>query len=155
VNKSNRVFAAICLGVSLWLILESSKYNYTVKYTPGPGFFPFWLGVALSMFSIALLIETIFKRKGGKHLNEPTRMPAKHSLYRVGLITLFTAAVSLLMTSLGFVLSTILFVSVILFSMERIPAVRSVITGLAMSACIYLIFEYWMEIGLPAGFWRF
>ncbi len=154
-NKSNRVFAIICLGVSLWLILESFKYNYTVKYTPGPGFFPFWLGVVLSLFSIALLLETIFKGRHGKKASEPSLMPEKHSLYRVGLITLFTAAISLLMTSLGFVLSVILFVSVILFSMERVPVVRSVITGLAMSACIYLIFEYWMEISLPAGLWGF
>ena len=154
-NKSNRAFSIICLGISLWLILESFKYNYTVKYTPGPGFFPFWLGVVLSFFSIALFMETIFKRKGGKNTSESRIMQEKHSLYRVGLITFFTAAVSLLMTSLGFVLSVILFVSVILFSMERVPVVRSVITGLAMSACIYLIFEYWMEIGLPAGFWGF
>lgn len=154
-NKSNRVFSIICLGVSLWLILESFRYNYTVKYTPGPGFFPFWLGVVLSIFSIALLIETIFKKNGGKNLKESSLMPEKHSLYRVGLITLFTAGVSLLMTSLGFVLSVILFVSVILFFMERVPVVRSVITGLTMSVCFYLIFEYWMEIGLPSGFWRF
>lgn len=154
-NKSNRVFSIICLGVSLWLVLESFKYNYTVKYTPGPGFFPFWLGVVLSLFSIALLVETIFKKNGGKNLKESSLMPGKHSLYRVGLITLFTAGASLLMTSLGFVLSVILFVSVILFFMEKVPVVRSVITGLTMSVCFYLIFEYWMEIGLPSGFWRF
>lgn len=153
-NKGNMVFSIICLGVSLWLLLESSNYNYIVKYTPGPGFFPFWLGVVLSLFSIALLIETCIK-KGGKNLNEPRRLPGRQVLYRVGEITLLTAGFAMLMTSLGFVLSVILFVSVILFFMERVPVVRSVITGLIMSACVYLIFEYWMEIGLPAGFLGF
>ena len=42
-NKSDRVFSVICLGISLWLILESTKYNYTVKYTPGPVPPPFWM----------------------------------------------------------------------------------------------------------------
>ena len=153
-NKGNRVFSIICLGISLWLILESSNYNYMVKYTPGPGFFPFWLGVVLSLFSLALLIET-FRRKGGKHLDEPRRLPERRVLYRVGLITLLTAGFALLLTSLGFVLSAFLFVAGILFFLERVPAVRSVITGLFMSACIYLIFEYWMEIGLPAGLFGF
>jgi putative tricarboxylic transport membrane protein len=153
-NKGNRVFSIICLGISLWLILESSNYNYMVKYTPGPGFFPFWLGVVLSLFSIALLIET-FRKKGGKNLNEPSRLPGRQALYRVGEITLLTAGFALLMTSLGFVLSAFLFVSGLLFFMERVPVVRSLITGLIMSACVYLIFEYWMEIGLPAGFWGF
>jgi putative tricarboxylic transport membrane protein len=153
-NKGNRVFSIICLVISLWLILESSKYNYMVKYTPGPGFFPFWLGVVLSPFSMALLIET-FRKKGGRTLNEPRRLPERQVLYRVGLITLLTAGFALLMTSLGFVLSAFLFVSGLLFFLERVPAVRSVITGLVMSACVYLIFEYWMEIGLPAGLFGF
>ncbi len=117
-KKGNRVFSIMCLGISLWLILESSKYNYVVKYTPGPGFFPFWLGLVLSAFSIALLIET-FLEKGGKHPKEPRRLPGKHALYRVGEITLFIAGFSLLMTSLGFVLSVMLFVSGLLFFMEN------------------------------------
>jgi putative tricarboxylic transport membrane protein len=153
-NQGNMVFSIICLGVSLWLILESSNYNYIVKYTPGPGFFPFWLGVVLALFSTALLIETCIK-KGRKNPDEPSRLPGRQVLYRVGLITLLTAGFAILMTSLGFVLSVILFVSGILFFMERVPAVRSVITGLIMSACVYLIFEYWMQIGLPAGFLGF
>jgi hypothetical protein len=153
-KKGNLVFSIGCLGISLWLILESFKFNYIVKYTPGPGFFPFWLGLILSVFSIALLIETLTKKRGN-YLKEPDCLPGKQSLYRVGEITLFTAGFSLLMTSLGFVLSVTLFVSGLLFFMEKIPFVRSVITGLMMSACVYLIFEYWMEIGLPAGFLGF
>ena len=58
-NKANRVFSVICLGISLWLILESSKYNYVVRYTPGPGFFPFWVGIVLALFSTALLSRNI------------------------------------------------------------------------------------------------
>jgi len=146
-NKGNMVFSIICLGVSLWLVLESSNYNYIVKYTPGPGFFPLWLGVVLALFSTALLIETFIKKSG----NEPRRLPGRQALYRVGGITLLTAGFTLLMTSIGFLLSAILFVSVILFFMERVPVVRTVITSLIMSSCVYLIFEYWMEIGLPSG----
>ena len=153
-KKGDRVFSIICLGISLWLILESSNYHYLVKYTPGPGFFPFWVGVVLSLFSIMLLIET-FRKKGARSLNEPRRLPERPVLYRVGLITLLTAGFALLMTSLGFALSAFLFVSGILFFLERVPAVRSVITGLVMSGCTYLIFEYWMEIGLPVGLFGF
>ena len=153
-NKGNRVFSVICLGISLWLILESSNYNYVVKYTPGPGFFPFWLGVVLALFSAALLIET-FLKKARKEPNEPRRLPERQALYRVGEITLLTAGFALLMTSLGFALSVVCFVAVILHFLERVTLVRSLLTGLIMSSCVYLIFEYWMQIGLPVGFWRF
>ncbi len=153
-NNGNRVFAVICLGVSLWLILESSNYNYIVKYTPGPGFFPFWLGVVLSLFSTALLVETFIKKRG-KDLNGPRHLPERQALYRVGEITLLTAGFALVMTSLGFVLTVICFVAVILYFLERTTLVRSLLTGLIMSSCVYLIFEYWMEINLPAGFLGF
>ncbi|MCJ7664912.1 MAG: tripartite tricarboxylate transporter TctB family protein [Desulfobacterales bacterium] len=154
-NKGNRVFSIVCLGISLWLVLGSFEYNYTVKYTPGPGFLPFWVGIILSLFSIALFIETFIKTRSGKNLNEPPRMPGRKILYRVGGVILLTAGVAVLMTYLGFVLNATLFVSGILFLMERVSVVRSVIIGLAMSVSLYLIFEYWMEIGLPAGFLGF
>ena len=153
-NKANRVFSLICLGISLWLILESSNYNYTVKYTPGPGFFPFWLGIVLALFSAALLGETFYK-KAGKTLGESRHPVGRQQLYRVGEITLLTAGFALLMTSLGFVLSVVCFVAVILHFLERVTLVRSVLAGVIMSSCIYLIFEYWMEIGLPSGRWGF
>jgi putative tricarboxylic transport membrane protein len=152
--KADRVFAVICLGISLWLILESSNYNYTVRYTPGPGFFPFWLGIVLSLFSTALVVET-FLKKGGNNRSEPGRLPERQALYRVGGITLLTAGFALVMTSLGFVLTVICFVAAILYFLERVALVRSLLTGLIMSSCIYLIFEYWMQIGLPAGRWGF
>lgn len=152
-NKGNRVFSIICLGLSCWLILESLKYKYIVKYTPGPGFFPFWLGIVLLGFSIVLLVET-FRGKGDKNSDAP-RLPPRHSLYRVGLITLFTAGLALLMTPLGFVPGVILFVTVILCLLEKVAIVKGVVTGLIMSICIYLIFEYWMEIGLPPGLMGF
>jgi len=153
-NKANRVFSVICLGISLWLILESSKYNYVVRYTPGPGFFPFWVGVVLALFSTALLIET-FLKKAGKKLTDPPNLPGRQVLYRVGEITLLTAGFALLMNSLGFVLSVVCFVAVILHLLERVRLVRSLLTGVIMSSCVYLIFEHWMQIGLPAGFWGF
>jgi putative tricarboxylic transport membrane protein len=153
-NKANRVFSVICLGISLWLILESSKYNYVVRYTPGPGFFPFWVGIVLALFSTALLIET-FLKKAGKELKYPPNLPGRQVLYRVGEITLLTAGFALLMTSLGFVLSVICFVAVILHFLERVTLVRSLLTAVIMSSCVYLIFEYWMQIGLPAGLWGF
>lgn len=154
-NKSNRVFAIVCLGMSLWLVLESSNYHYTVKYTPGPGFFPFWLGVVLALFSIALLIETV-RKKGTRDPKEPSRQLEWQALCRIGAITLLTVVFAVLMSSpLGFALSAALFIAVILCSLERVTVVKSVITGLIMSGCVYLVFEYWMEIGLPAGFLGF
>lgn len=151
-NKGNRVFALISIGIGVWLILESLRYNYMVKYTPGPGFMPFWVGVILLLFAVALLFESFPKKD---QTEKKALLPDRHALYRVGLIALVTAGLSLLMTTLGFTLSVIVFVSVILYFLEKMTLAGSLITGLIMSACIYFIFEYWMEIGLPPGPWGF
>jgi len=152
-KKSDRVFSLICIGLSFWLILESLKYDFLEKYTPGPGFMPFWIGVVLFIFAIALLMET-FVKKNGEGLKTQL-LPPRHSLYRLGLIMLITVGFALVMNFLGFTLSVILFVSAILFFMEGINIIKSVVTGLAFSVCIFLIFQYWMEVNLPIGVWGF
>lgn len=152
-NTGNRVFSIICVGISIWLILESFRFNYMVKYTPGPGFMPFWIGLVLLIFAIAQFIET-FKKRGGKE-DRARRLPAKHSMYRLGLIMLITAGMALLMNSLGFTLAVILFVSTILYFMENINIIRSIITGVIFGACTFLVFQYWLELSLPTGLWGF
>ena len=152
-NKGDRVFSIICFGLSLWLILESFKYDYTVKYTPGPGFLPFWLGVVLAIFAIAQMIET-FKRKGLAEVHQ-SRLPPVSSLYRIGLIMIITTGAAIVMNSLGFVLTVFLFVFVILFVLEGVNIIKSFVSGLIFSGCIFLIFQYWMEIELPRGFWDY
>lgn len=149
-NKGDRVFSLICFGLSLWLILESFRYDYTVKYTPGPGFLPFWIGVVLAIFAAAQMIET-YKRKSVDEVQK-SPLPPIRSLFRIGLIMLITTAAAVVMNSLGFVLTVFLFVFVILFVLEGVNFVRSLVTGLIFSGCIFLIFQYWMEIELPRGF---
>ena len=148
-NTGNRVFAIICLGISLWLMLESLQYKYMVKYTPGPGFMPFWIGVVLAIFSLALLLETV--KKQGSQKRDLRCLPARHSLYRLGWIMLITAGLTLVMSYLGFTLSVILFVPIILYFLEEVHLIRSVITGILFGAGVFLVFRYWLDLNLPTG----
>jgi putative tricarboxylic transport membrane protein len=148
-KKGDRIFAIIGLGLSLWMILESLKYDYLTTYTPGPGFHPFWLGVCLALLSLALLFNT-FMRKKSKG-DESGRLPGKKSLLRVGLILLFTGGFALSMTLLGFVPTVTLFVFVILFVLERYTLFKSILYGILMSGAVLLIFRVWLDVDLPKG----
>jgi hypothetical protein len=149
VKRGDRVFAVIGLGLSLWLILESLKFDYKTTYTPGPGFHPFWLGVCLGVLSLLLLFNT-FTRKGRKEDIE-TRLPKKKSLLRVGLILLLTAGFALSMTRLGFVLTVTVFVFLILFVLERYTLIKSIFYSIIMSGAVLLVFRYWLNVDLPKG----
>ncbi len=70
---------------------------------------------------------------------------------RVGLIILFTAGFALSLTTLGFILTVILFVFLILFVLERYTLFKSILYSCIMSGTIFLIFRYWLNVALPKG----
>ncbi|NIS61674.1 MAG: hypothetical protein GTO13_13520 [Proteobacteria bacterium] len=148
-KRGDRVFALICLGLSLWLILESLRFDYTTEFTPGPGFEPFWLGVALVLLSLFLILDT-FRRKGARK-DEEKRLPGLKSLSRVGLILVIMAGFAFSMITLGFVLTVFVFVSLILFVLEGVTLFKSIYYGIMFSGAIFLIFRYWMDVNLPKG----
>ena len=152
-KKADRIFALICLGLSGWLIHESFKYDYMTMYTPGPGFHPFWLGICLGLLSLYLLVDTC-RRKERKEETQ-SYLPEKKGLIRLGLIVLITAMLALLMTRLGFVLSSFIFIVLILFVLEKFRIAKSIFYGAAMSGAIFLIFRYWLEVDLPKGWFGF
>ena len=148
-KKGDRIFAVIGLGLSLWMILESLKYDYLTTYTPGPGFHPFWLGICLALLSLILLFNTFLRKKSKE--DKKSRMPGKKSLLRVGLILLFTASFALFMTRLGFVLTVAVFVFLILFVLERYSLLKSLLYGILMSGAVLLIFRVWLDVDIPKG----
>ena len=149
-KKGDRVFAIISLGLSLWIILESLRFDYLSEFGPGPGFKPFWLGIILAILSIALLINT-FVRKTGKEDQKP-RLPGTAALGRIGFIMLLTAGFALTLTTIGLPIAVFLYVAMILFTLEKISLLRSMFYGIMFSGSVYLIFSHWMEINFPVGF---
>ena len=85
-KKADRIFGVIGLGLALWSYLESTRLQYMTEFTPGPGFFPFWVGVVLALLSLYLIVST-YTRKPSEKDNKKV-LPEKHMLYRVGFIML-------------------------------------------------------------------
>lgn len=149
-RKADRVFGIIGLGLSLWCYLESTKFHFMTQFTPGPGFMPFWVGVALAILSTCLLLDT-FKRRPSKH-DEKKILPEKHALIRVATILLLLFGVKFSMNILGFPLTLAVFAAAILSILERYSIVKSVGYGIAYSAVTWFIFEYILAMGFPKGF---
>jgi len=148
-KKGDRVFSIICMGLSLWLILESRRFDYLSKFGPGPGFLPFWLGIILGLIALFAFVNT-FRWKRKYEGDEP-RLPGWGSLKRVGIIMLIMAGFALFVNSLGFILTMFFFVTILLFVLEGVGFLKSLFYGLTFSASVFLIFRYWMELDLPKG----
>jgi len=148
-RKGDGIFALICIGLSLWLILESLQLDYRSGFTPGPGFHPFWLGVALFIIALFLLIDVL--RCKGYEQEQESRLPGRQSLMRLAMIMLMLAGLTYAMMHIGFILAVFLFVSAILFVLEGVGFLKSVYYGLMFSGAIFFVFRYLMNVDLPRG----
>jgi putative tricarboxylic transport membrane protein len=133
------------------MILAAVRLPYGTIHNPGPGFFPFWLGVILGGMSIALFVQAT----RGKE-NERTLRNILEEDVRWGKVLLVLAALILyafLMDYIGFLIVTFLLMALLLRFIE--PRPWKVVIGWALAGSVgsYLIFDVWMKLRLPKGFW--
>ena len=55
----DRVFAAGICALGIYIVWSALTYGYMRGVVPGPGFFPFWVGVALIGLSVANLARSL------------------------------------------------------------------------------------------------
>lgn len=149
-RRADRIFGVVGLGLSLWCYLESTKFTYMARFTPGPGFMPFWVAVALALLSCYLIYDS-FKRAPSKR-DEKKILPHGRALTRVALILLLLFGVKFSMNLLGFPLTLAVFAAAILAVLERYSLAKSVGYGIAYAAVTWFIFEYLLAMGFPKGF---
>jgi putative tricarboxylic transport membrane protein len=148
-KKADRIFGVIGLGMALWSYLESTRLTYMTQFTPGPGFFPFWVGVVLALLSFYLIVETYIRKPSKK--DGAKVLPEKHMLYRVGFIMLMLVVVRYTMNFLGFPITLAIFTAAILLLLEHYSILKSVGYGIAYAGVTWLIFEYALSMGFPKG----
>lgn len=148
-RRADRIFGVIGLGLSLWCYLESTKFTYMARFTPGPGFMPFWVSVTLAILSCYLIYESFTRAPSKK--DDKKLLPEKHALYRVATILLLLFGVRFSMNFLGFPLTLALFTAAILWVLEKYGIVTSICCGIAYAAVTWLIFEYVLAMGFPKG----
>ncbi len=143
----DRVFGMICLGLSLWLIIEARRYEYLTRFTPGPGFAPFWVGVLLGLFSLYLIVDSYIRKN--KEKDEKQVLPGRSSLQRIGLIIIILVGYTLVLMPIGFLLSTLTLAFLLLYFLEKYSIGKSLLYSAIFSGGAFLLFQYWMEVELP------
>jgi hypothetical protein len=112
---------------------------------PGPGFLPFGLALILIALSIALLARS-WKREEQSVPFWPDRGWVRPLL---GVVIFLLYAVFL--PPLGFIPTTFLFLIFWMWVIERIRWATILPISMAVTAVLYLIFSYFLEVPLPGG----
>jgi hypothetical protein len=136
------VFLLLALGLAISVI--SWGYGFGSLRQPGPGLYPFFIGAAIAVFSLFILISEL--RSG---TSEPVL--DKEGARTLALMTLTFCLWIVAMPLLGYVvvslLATYAFCKIMKLEGWRKPLAVSAGTALF----IYALFDYWLYIDLPRG----
>jgi putative tricarboxylic transport membrane protein len=137
------------LGLFAFAIWKSLSLPLRDALGPGPGFFPFWLGLIGALLAGLLVIEVSRARDMGPPLAE--LIPESGALGRIAGVVVLLAAATFAFEPLGFRFT------ILAFSLLLLPAlgIRSPIAILAFaltaSLVVFHVFYHWLKVPLPIG----
>jgi putative tricarboxylic transport membrane protein len=140
------------LALAVFVCLISIPIGIGTFRTPGPGFLPFWAGVALGILSIAVVTISTLKRKEEGKISHLWKGLAWRNAMAV-MVSLFLY--TFLLSRLGYILVTSGLL-IFLFCLTRRERIWIKVGGALMTAVAsYLIFGVWLEVQLPKGIFGF
>lgn len=145
-RRVHQAGALVSLAFSLWVVQESRQYNYYTSLGPGPGFFPFWLGVSLGVLSAIWLGQVTLQRL---QPSEEGFLPDRGGVLRVVSIVVAVAIFGLFVNSVGFSLMMFLFLFFLLVALGRVNWLLTLAISLVGSFGLYYIFKNWLDVQLP------
>ncbi len=138
------IFDFFLAFLGVLIVVVSLTYGFGSLQRPGPGLYPFFIGVAVLLFSSFLVISEI-KSKGAAPLM--SRGGIKTFVSMVVIFSFWIVAMPLLGYVIVTFLATIAFAKVMRLEGWWKPLAVSVGTALF----IYLLFDCWLYIDLPRG----
>lgn len=145
IKISRIVLAFLLLLLGGAINRSSNSYGYSEYGSPGPGFFPFWIGLFLAI--VALLWGLIELRNPVDSQIEQELDPAGR--VRVLRILLAMMALTLLYEPLGYNLSIFGFMFILSSTMAPGSKKVNFLVSLVTSLGVYLVFENFLDVPLP------
>lgn len=138
------------LSIGIVVILLSSRYNMGTLSELGPGALPFGLGLVFVLLSAILLFRSWQVKTGHEQ-----RLPFGPKWRKVFLIILFLVLVTFLIESWGYLISVFLLTAIPMLIMDPKRWVSAMLLGVISSISSYVLFDIWLRVPLPKGFFYF
>jgi|SRR6476646_5655592 len=132
-----------------WIVLGLAVAGLSPRYVlfdaagPGGGFLPFLAGIILSACGVALLM--------GTSADSGTYWPRGSVLLRMGTVVIGLTAITLLVPHVGFVLTVVPVMVVLMQAIERQSWLGVLATSVASTLAVYFLFTRLLGTALPRG----
>lgn len=144
--RRDAVAAAALLVFAAVAAVESARLlPLGVTRNPGPGFFPWWLSLALGLLALVLLGQWWLARPA------PSLAGERAGFLKVVGVLAVLAVYSLVLDMIGYPIAT--FVVVLFMLRVTEPHRWPLALGMALLAAggSYVVFAVWLDVPLPAG----
>lgn len=143
------LFALLLVGLGIHIVWMAIGYGYIVRNVPGPGFFPFWVGLGIVVFALLILMKALRLERGASREREGV------AAFKIVAITAAISFMISLLPWLGMLIAMGLLIPVVgiiingglsaAFARRIIPA-----AFIAPIAC-YVIFGRFLNVPLITG----
>ncbi len=147
-RRVNQIAALLFLAFSAFLMYQSQSMEYYVDLGPGPGFFPFWLGVLMGVLSTIWLVQV---SRGPAEPMEAGFVPGRQGKLRIVAILLAMVFFGWFVDTIGFQLTMLIFMVFLLTALGRQKPIVTVLAALLGSFGVYYAFTQWLDVQLPAA----
>jgi putative tricarboxylic transport membrane protein len=151
-KRPYQIAGVVFLLLAAFIAWESLELKFYTYIGPGPGFFPFWLAMALGVLAVLMILQATFRR--------PDPMPAdffasRAGYLRVGAIVMALTVTVALMDVLGFQLTMLGTIIFLLFALGRPSLIVMLLVSVVGSFGCFYLFVHWMRVPLPTGIFGF
>jgi putative tricarboxylic transport membrane protein len=145
-RQAERIVATLCVVLGGCIVWQAWGMEYLTSIGPGPGFFPWWLGLLLTGLSVAWLVSTVWRSTAE---TDRRFLPEWRAARRILLVMGAIVGVGLAMEYVGFQLAMFAFVAFVLTALGWRGWGLTAIISLAMSFGVYHTFTRWLDVNLP------
>jgi putative tricarboxylic transport membrane protein len=141
-----RVASVAFLALFIGAIVQAWALSLRDALGPGPGFFPFWLGVIGAVLAIILFIQV----RGWPH-DDVSVLPERAARGRIAAVFVALVIATALMGPLGFRLTFLAFNAYVLLALGIRNTLAVSLFALAGSFGVFHVFDRWLQVPLPVG----
>jgi putative tricarboxylic transport membrane protein len=150
--SAERLGSGLGLVFGLAVMYGSFHLDIGTLRAPGSGFLGFLAGAFVVLMAVIVLVQS-FLGKGSK---VTVSALWKNTLWwRPATVALLVFAYVLVLETLGFLLTSFVFLLVMFKWVERFPWPKAVLVTVTVVACSYLLFHTFLKASFPQGIWGF
>lgn len=141
-NKQNFAAGVFFVAFGLFCAIVARGYSMGAADDIGPGYFPFWLAILLSLLGAVLGVSSLAAKS---ERTEIGHLDWKSTAWIVGAVVLF----AFLLQFLGIVLSVVVLVMVSSMGSHEFSWKGSVASSLTLAALVYGVFVKGLHLQFP------